>query len=129
MKVVVIGGGPAGIMSAISAKNSGNDVILIEKMNSLGKKLLITGKGRCNITNASDISEFFVNINSNSDFLYSALYSFSSKFSFWRSLISLSCSKWFANFWDTLMYVFIYDSFKFPNTLKCFARNSSNSKR
>ena len=72
MKVVVIGGGPAGIMSAISAKNSGNDVILIEKMNSLGKKLLITGKGRCNITSSLNINEFIQNIPGNGRFLYSA---------------------------------------------------------
>ena len=57
MKVVVIGGGPAGIIGAIYAKKSGNDVILIEKMESLGKKLLITGKGRCNITNSADIED------------------------------------------------------------------------
>ena len=72
MKVVVIGGGPAGIMSAISAKNSGNDVILIEKMNSLGKKLLITGKGRCNITSSLYMSEFIKNTPGNGQFLYSA---------------------------------------------------------
>ena len=52
MKVIVIGGGPAGIMSAISSAQNGNDVILIEKNNSLGKKILITGKGRCNITSS-----------------------------------------------------------------------------
>ena len=72
MKVVVIGGGSAGIMSAISAKNSGNDVILIEKMNSLGKKLLITGKGRCNITSSLYMSEFIKNTPGNGQFLYSA---------------------------------------------------------
>ena len=55
MKVVVIGGGPAGMMAGISAASSGNDVVILEKMNSLGKKLLITGKGRCNITSSLDI--------------------------------------------------------------------------
>ena len=79
MKVVVIGGGPAGIMSAISAKNSGNDVILIEKMNSLGKKLLITGKGRCNITSSLNINEFIQNIPGNSRFLYSAFQNFTNE--------------------------------------------------
>ena len=79
MKVVVIGGGPAGIMSAISAKNSGNDVILIEKMNSLGKKLLITGKGRCNITSSLNINEFIQNIPENGRFLYSAFQNFTNE--------------------------------------------------
>ena len=79
MKVVVIGGGPAGIMSAISAKNNGNDVILIEKMNSLGKKLLITGKGRCNITSSLNINEFIQNIPGNGRFLYSAFQNFTNE--------------------------------------------------
>ena len=79
MKVVVIGGGPAGIMSAISAKNSGNAVILIEKMNSLGKKLLITGKGRCNITSSLNINEFIQNIPGNGRFLYSAFQNFTNE--------------------------------------------------
>ena len=72
MKVIVIGGGPAGMMAAITAAENGNEVLIIEKMPSFGKKLLITGKGRCNITNAADIEEFFNNIPANSKFLYSA---------------------------------------------------------
>lgn len=79
MKVVVIGGGPAGMMSAISAKKSGADVVIIEKMNSLGKKLLITGKGRCNITSSVDISEFINNIPGNGRFLFSAFQNFSNE--------------------------------------------------
>lgn len=79
MKVVVIGGGPAGIMSAISARQSGNDVMIIEKMNSLGKKILITGKGRCNITSGIEISEFINNIPGNGRFLYSAFQNFSNQ--------------------------------------------------
>lgn len=75
-KVVVIGGGPAGMMAASVAARHGNTVILIEKNNSLGKKLLITGKGRCNITNNADISEFIENTPVNSNFLYSAFYTF-----------------------------------------------------
>ena len=75
MKVIVIGGGPAGMMSAISSAENGNDVTIIEKMQSLGRKLLITGKGRCNITNAKDIGDFFDYIPGNPHFLYSALYS------------------------------------------------------
>lgn len=72
MKVIVIGGGPAGIMAAISAKQCGDDVTILEKMDSLGKKLLITGKGRCNITSSLDMSEFINNIPGNGRFLYSA---------------------------------------------------------
>lgn len=74
-KVVVIGGGAAGMMAAITA-SAKNEVILVEKNSKLGKKLFITGKGRCNITNSIDISEFFGNIPGNSYFLYSSLYSF-----------------------------------------------------
>lgn len=75
-KVVVIGGGPAGMMAAAIASRRGNSVVLIEKNNMLGKKLLITGKGRCNITNNADISEFIENTPVNSNFLYSAFYTF-----------------------------------------------------
>ena len=74
-RVVVIGGGPAGMMAAISASKN-ISVILIEKNEKLGKKMYITGKGRCNVTNAKDICEFFDYIPGNSDFLYSPLYSF-----------------------------------------------------
>ena len=72
LKVVVIGGGPAGIMGAISARKCGNEVVIIEKMNSLGKKLLITGKGRCNITSSIDVSELINNIPGNGRFLFSS---------------------------------------------------------
>ena len=65
MKIVVIGGGPAGMMAAITAAEEKNDVVLIEKNKSLGKKLLITGKGRCNITSSLDIDEFIKNIPGN----------------------------------------------------------------
>ena len=79
MKVVVIGGGPAGMMSAISAAKSGNEVILLEKNNSLGRKLLITGKGRCNITSSLEMSEFIKNTPGNGKFLYSAFESFTNQ--------------------------------------------------
>ena len=60
MKVVIIGGGPAGMMAGIkAAENKDNEVIIIDRNDRLGKKLAITGKGRCNVTNAKDISEFF----------------------------------------------------------------------
>ena len=62
MKVVVIGGGPAGMMAAITASKNGNEVYLLEKNDRLGKKLLITGKGRCNITSSLDIKDFIQNV-------------------------------------------------------------------
>lgn len=76
--VVVIGGGPAGIMSAISAAKN-NNVTLLEGNDRIGKKLFITGKGRCNVTNAKDISEFFDYIPGNPYFLYSSLYTFTNE--------------------------------------------------
>ena len=72
MKIAVIGGGPAGMMAAISASQNQNEVYLLEKNSKLGKKLLITGKGRCNITSSLEISEFIANIPGNGSFLYSA---------------------------------------------------------
>ena len=79
MKVIVIGGGPAGMMAAISAAERGNKVTLIEKMNSIGRKLLISGKGRCNITSSLDISEFIQNIPGNGKFLYSSFQNYTNK--------------------------------------------------
>ncbi|MGG7145006.1 NAD(P)/FAD-dependent oxidoreductase [Clostridium nigeriense] len=75
-KVIVVGAGPAGIMAALSASKN-NEVILIERNNEIGKKLKLTGGGRCNITNNRDIEEFFEKIVTNKKFLYSALYTFS----------------------------------------------------
>ncbi len=74
--VVVVGGGPAGMMAAAMAASKGSTVALVEKNDTLGRKLLITGKGRCNITNDCDISEFISNVPVNGNFLYSAFYSF-----------------------------------------------------
>lgn len=74
-KVIVVGGGAAGMMAAITAAKK-HEVILIERNEKLGKKLFITGKGRCNITNSISIDEFFENIPGNPYFLYSSLYSF-----------------------------------------------------
>lgn len=70
--VIVIGGGPAGILAAGAAGARGRNVLLLEKNEKLGKKLFITGKGRCNVTNAADMDEFMSNIPKNSKFLYSA---------------------------------------------------------
>lgn len=79
MKVVVIGGGPAGMMSAITSAENGNEVILLEKNKSLGKKLLITGKGRCNITSSLPMEDFIKNTPGNGMFLYSAYNKFTNK--------------------------------------------------
>ncbi len=79
MKVIVIGGGPAGMMAAITASKSGHQVTLIEKMPSLGRKLLITGKGRCNITSSLDMSKFIENTPTNGKFLYSCFQNFTNK--------------------------------------------------
>lgn len=75
--VTVIGAGPAGIMAAITAARNGNNVTLAEKNSAPGKKLLITGKGRCNLTNSCPIDEFIANTPVNGRFLYSALRAFS----------------------------------------------------
>lgn len=75
-KVVVIGGGPAGMFAAIAAAENGHQVILLEKNEKLGKKLYITGKGRCNITNSSDMEVLFSSVMTNAKFLYSAFYAY-----------------------------------------------------
>ena len=74
--IAVVGGGAAGLMAAVSAAESGAKTVLIEKNKILGKKLRITGKGRCNITNACPTQELFENIPKNPKFLYSAIYNF-----------------------------------------------------
>lgn len=78
-KVIVIGGGAAGMVAAIFAARNGKEVILIEKNEKLGKKLFITGKGRCNFTNACDTEDLFANVVTNPKFLYSAFYSFTNQ--------------------------------------------------
>jgi len=75
-KVVVIGAGAAGMMAAATAANRGLDVTLLERNHRVGRKLLITGKGRCNITNDCDIEELIENVPTNGKFLYSAFYTF-----------------------------------------------------
>lgn len=75
-RVIVVGGGAAGMMAAIAAADSGCKVCLIEKNEKLGKKLFITGKGRCNVTNAAEAETFFQNVCTNSKFLYSAFYGY-----------------------------------------------------
>lgn len=75
-KVIVVGGGPAGIMAALTSSKT-NEVILVERNNEIGKKLRLTGGGRCNITNNRSIDEFFDKVVTNKKFLYSAFYTFS----------------------------------------------------
>lgn len=76
MKIVIIGGGPAGMMAATTAAKAGADVVLLEKNEKTGKKLFITGKGRCNVTNACDTENLFANVMEHSKFLYSAVYGY-----------------------------------------------------
>lgn len=78
-KVIIVGGGAAGMMAAVAAADKGNSVCLIEKNEKLGKKLFITGKGRCNVTNAGDMDTLFANVRSNGKFLYSAFYGYDNR--------------------------------------------------
>ncbi|WP_278847936.1 NAD(P)/FAD-dependent oxidoreductase [Megamonas hypermegale] len=75
-KVIVIGGGAAGLMAAVTAAQNGAEVLLLEKNDRLGKKLLITGKGRCNVTNTAPLQDFVKNIPGNGRFLYSVFSKF-----------------------------------------------------
>lgn len=75
-RIIVVGAGPAGFMAAAKAAEYGASVLLLEKMKQSGRKMLITGKGRCNITNAAPIAEIVKNIPGNGSFLYSALHAF-----------------------------------------------------
>ena len=75
-RIIVIGGGPAGMFAALAAAEQGHSVILLEQNEKLGKKLFITGKGRCNITNAGEMENLFGNVISNPKFLYSAFYGY-----------------------------------------------------
>lgn len=75
-KVIIAGGGASGLMAAYSAAAHGAEVMLLEKMPSVGRKILITGKGRCNVTNIAELPEFIKNIPGNGNFLYSALHAF-----------------------------------------------------
>ncbi|MCM1086823.1 MAG: NAD(P)/FAD-dependent oxidoreductase [Muribaculaceae bacterium] len=78
-KVVIVGGGAAGMMAAYGAACQGHRTILLEQNEKLGKKLFITGKGRCNVTNACDMDKLFENVVSNPKFLYSAFYGFDNR--------------------------------------------------
>ena len=76
-KVVIAGGGAAGMAAAIGASQAGCQVVVYEKNEKLGKKIYITGKGRCNVTNSCDTEDLFSHMVSNGKFLYSAIYGFS----------------------------------------------------
>ena len=76
MSIVVVGGGAAGLMAAAAAAQAGADVLLLERNEKLGKKLYITGKGRCNVSNACDTQDLFGQILRNAKFMYSAIYTF-----------------------------------------------------
>lgn len=78
-KVLIIGGGAAGLLAAISAARHGAQVTVLEKMNDIGRKLLITGKGRCNITNHCELNELIKNMPGNGAFLYSAFHAFTNQ--------------------------------------------------
>lgn len=78
-KVIVVGGGAAGMAAAIAAAKNGHQVELYEKNEKLGKKIYITGKGRCNVTNACDVEDLLKGVVSNSRFLYSSFYGFTNQ--------------------------------------------------
>ncbi len=78
-KVIVVGGGAAGMFAAVTAAGNGHRVTLYEKNDKLGKKLFITGKGRCNLTNAGDMDTLFRSVMSNSSFLYSSFYGYTNQ--------------------------------------------------
>ena len=75
-KIIVIGGGAAGMLAAVTSAEAGADVLLLEKNEKLGKKIYITGKGRCNVTNACETEDLLKNVITNRRFMYSAFYSF-----------------------------------------------------
>lgn len=79
MNKVIIGAGPAGMMAAVTAARLGKKVLVIEKNDSPGRKLAITGKGRCNVTNDCDVEDLFKNVPRNPKFLYSAFYGFTNQ--------------------------------------------------
>lgn len=76
MNVIIIGAGPSGLMCAIKASENGHNVIILEKNEKAGKKIYITGKGRCNLTNNCEVNEFMKNVPHNNKFLYSSLNTF-----------------------------------------------------
>ena len=78
-KILIIGGGAAGMMASVFASEAGHEVHVFEQNEKLGKKLFITGKGRCNFTNDCPVEDLFKNVVTNPKFLYSAFYGFDSQ--------------------------------------------------
>ena len=78
-RIIIVGGGASGLMAAVRCAERDNEVIVFEREKILGKKLLITGKGRCNLTNDSDVDEIMSNIPRNPRFMYSSLNAFNAK--------------------------------------------------
>ena len=78
-KVLIIGGGAAGMFASIIAARNGHEVLVFESNEKLGKKLFITGKGRCNITNACDMDTLFANVVTKEKFMYSSFYGFTNQ--------------------------------------------------
>ena len=97
-KVLVVGGGAAGMMAAYFAAKEEAQVTIVEKNKLLGRKIRITGKGRCNVTNASDLETIIKNIYRNGNFMYSSLYSFT------NALVTItSCTPSCRGFWNTCL--------------------------
>ena len=78
-KVIIIGGGAAGMFAALGAEDAGHHVTILEQNEKLGKKIYITGKGRCNLTNACDVEDLFPAVKTNAKFLYSSFYGFTNQ--------------------------------------------------
>ena len=78
-KILIVGGGAAGMMASVFAARNGHEVHIFEKNEKTGKKLYITGKGRCNLTNACDMDTLFTSVCTNEKFLYSAFYGFTNQ--------------------------------------------------
>ena len=91
-KCIVIGGGAAGMLAAYSAAKHGHKVILLEKNEKLGKKIFITGKGRCNVTNACEVEDLFKNVISNPKFLAPPCFLFTGE------AITLNLSEYLASY-------------------------------
>ena len=119
-KVIVVGGGPAGMFAAIAAAERGHEVVLLEKNEKLGKKLFITGKGRCNVTNGADMDVLFQNVCTNekrwfkiwkNTFLCNIVWCYNRTWSFcrgysWEYLAKSNCCVLSSGSWCNVIYCF-----------------------